>query len=209
MKKRVYFVRHAESETNVGNVPSKPDTMLTEYGREQARITAKRFANIKFEKLISSTYPRAIDTAQEISQVTGKTFETKDFLIERVRPSETLNMTKGETDYIASHAQYEEHFLRGETYKDGEGYNELIERARQTFSYLESLSEQSIVVVTHGMFLKVLMAYAVLGDAITPVTCYRFFKHVNTKNTGISLLEFDSKGWKVIVWNDHAHFGEY
>jgi len=71
--KRIYFVRHGESESNAGGIRSGPDTPLTQRGYEQAEQIARRCANLPVEVLISSSMLRAQETAKIISEKIGKT----------------------------------------------------------------------------------------------------------------------------------------
>ncbi len=68
----IYFVRHGESEANLKGVfaGQKENSILTEKGREQAKVTAKEILveRIKIDKIISSPLKRAIETAQIIAQ---------------------------------------------------------------------------------------------------------------------------------------------
>ena len=93
--KTIYFVRHGESEANVGHptfLGEKSD--LTPKGREQARFIAERCKNLSFDALISSTAERARMTAEYISQVTGKNVEVEKVFTERKLPTSIIGQPK-------------------------------------------------------------------------------------------------------------------
>lgn len=66
---RVIFVRHGESEANVGDFvnddPTRP-VALTPRGRDQARQAAESLRRLPFVQAYASQFPRARQTAAEI-----------------------------------------------------------------------------------------------------------------------------------------------
>ena len=210
MSKRIYFVRHGESEGNTGIFIQTAETPLTEKGVEQAKIIANRISNLEFDLLVASTYHRAIQTAEFISKVTKKPFITSDLLVERLRPSEQFNTLQNSLESQKSQEQYLAAFVLGEKYKDGESYYEITNRAKAALEFLEKLPEEKIVVVSHGMFLRVICAVLLLKKHLNPQNCLEVMSTLKTKNTGITVIEKDENNdWRLVSWNDHAHFAEY
>lgn len=207
--KKVYFVRHGESEGNVGIVVQNKDSALTEQGVEQAKIIAQRISKIDFDVLISSPYLRAKQTAQFISDITKKDFIESDLFIERVRPTEQIGYHKNSEAVLSIQKEYENAFVANDKYEDGESFKEIHDRAQKALHFLENYDAEHIVVVTHGMFLRVICAVILLKQYITPETCFECMKTLKTKNTGVTVIEKDEDGWRLTVWNDHAHFAEY
>ncbi|MDP2655923.1 MAG: histidine phosphatase family protein, partial [bacterium] len=82
MKKTVYFVRHGQSEGNVGTVFQPLNSPLTEKGREQAEYIAERAASLSFESVVSSPLTRARETAEAIAKRTKKSIEFSDLFVE-------------------------------------------------------------------------------------------------------------------------------
>jgi broad specificity phosphatase PhoE len=68
----VYFVRHGETESNVKGVYAgqKDDSILTEKGKEQARVTgqAVKLSVPKVDRMISSSLKRTRTTAEIIAK---------------------------------------------------------------------------------------------------------------------------------------------
>ena len=73
--KKIFFVRHGESEGNVGIRYQGPDSRLSSLGAEQALVIAKRCAKLPAECLISSTLNRAQQTAEIISHEISKNID--------------------------------------------------------------------------------------------------------------------------------------
>ena len=66
MNKKIYFVRNGECECNTKPIRQTVESPLTEKGREQASQVSNRLSKLGFDTLVSSTYPRAMQTAGEI-----------------------------------------------------------------------------------------------------------------------------------------------
>ncbi len=69
----IYFIRHGETHANIDQIFSGPDEQLTNKGKLQAKLAGEKIQSdgIIFDRIISSTYERAVDTAKIIAQVIG------------------------------------------------------------------------------------------------------------------------------------------
>jgi serine/threonine-protein phosphatase PGAM5 len=74
----IVFVRHGQYNSN----PEK----LTSLGRRQARVTAKALAQLSPSKIHCSSMPRAIETANIISEHIGLQFNASDLFREGLLP---------------------------------------------------------------------------------------------------------------------------
>jgi broad specificity phosphatase PhoE len=63
---KIILVRHGESVNNKAGIIAG-DSPLTDKGREQARLTRKALAGLKFDVIYSSDLKRAVETAQIIA----------------------------------------------------------------------------------------------------------------------------------------------
>ena len=88
VEKTVYFVRHGQSVDNASPVFQSIDSPLSEKGKQQARSIANRLSTIDFDTLIASPVERAKQTAQYISDKTGKKIVFSDLFVERIKPDE-------------------------------------------------------------------------------------------------------------------------
>lgn len=208
MGKHVYFVRHAESEENVGHVHRGPQAELTEKGREQARAVAERIERIGVEALISSPFTRAIDTAHAIGERINKTPEQNEIFAEWLPPSQTLGLHRDHPDLQTIFEKIRDslenpHFR----HSDEETFAELVTRAEVALRSLEGHAASRLCVVTHGGFLRILIGVLVFGSAFTKQQFFNMRSHMRTTNTGISYAQFGEEGWRLVTWNDQSHLG--
>lgn len=211
-KKIVYFVRHGQSEGNVGNVFQAPDSPLNEEGKRQAERIAGRVARISFESLISSTLPRAHDTAEIIGRVVEKTPELSELFVERIKPSSIVGQLCNNKKAMAIHRAWSESLhTKGMRVEDGENFDDIIERADKALSFLGARPERTLVVVTHSFFLRALTARAVLQDTLSDKVLEEYIEGTSMMNTGLSAFRFEEtpRGlrWRLWVYNDHVHLG--
>jgi broad specificity phosphatase PhoE len=92
-------------------------------------------------------------------------------------------------------------------------------RAFRALEALWSRPEQKIVVVTHGFYLRMLVAVATFEKRITPENFQDIFATFRTTNTGVTVFQAASdhdmwdpwmkdRRWIIRVWNDYAHLGD-
>ncbi len=95
--------------------------------------------------------------------------------------------------------------------EDGENFDDLVVRADKALEFLLHQTEKNIVVVTHGFFLRTIVARVMLGDALTPEAFRHFQHHSEMENTGLTVMEYqerkDGLDWRLWIYNDHAHLG--
>lgn len=212
--KTIYLVRHGESVVNTSDSYLEGNEFpLTEKGKEQARLIAERASRLEFDTLITSTMQRTRETAEFITQSTGKQPEETSLIVERRFPSALIGRSKTDPEARQLMAVFN-HSLEhgGPRVGDGETFDELKERADKTIEYFEHHRSDSLLVVTHGYFLRVLMARVIVGPDLTADSFRPFAWGMRTKNTGLSVLRFDpndnrGRPWHMLVWNDHAHLG--
>ncbi len=209
--KTIYLVRHGESEGNVGAHYQDEFSPLTENGREQAHIVAKRAAKLTLDAVVASTMVRAQQTAEEIVKETGITIESSPLFVERRRPSVQLRNQKDSPESVAAEAGIiVSSGTPGKWYSDEENFDDLKTRAGEALAFLENHPCDSILVVTHGTFLRNLIARMLFGDRLTGPECIAVLEHFVASNTGITVLTYDSARrtpWWLLTWNDHAHLG--
>ncbi len=211
-KKLIYFVRHGETVNNAKNIKQGPDGPLTPLGREQALATANRFPKHKGQPqiIISSPYERTRETAMIIAKQLDVKIEYSDLLVERKNPSEIVghSMKEKEVKEIVDRIDksYHPDDLR---ISDEENFTDLKERARELWKFILKRKEKRIIMVTHGIFLKMVVAYMLYGEALT-ASQYNNLSYFNPiDNAGMAICSystyfFDYKlpEWKLLVWND-------
>lgn len=208
--KTVYFVRHGESEGNVGlYYQGETNSPLTQHGEEQARLVAQRCARLPIDVLISSTALRAKQTAEIISAQTGLRADYTDLFVERRRPSEVIGKRYDDPEASRIEEEWDRSLYDENTpVFDGEHFGLLKSRAEAALQYLKERQENELLVVTHGFFLRALFAYIVFGERLTGSELRKFIHAMRTTNTGISMITDDrngSPGWHIRLYNDASH----
>ncbi len=209
--KTIYFVRHGQSEGNASDRYQMDSSPLSEQGREQAVQIAKRSSRLSIEAIISSTMPRASETAVTISALVGLPVEYSNLFVERRRPSAQQGLIRTspeaeemDKEIIRSSAE------SGYRYADEENFDDLTNRSGEALAYLANQTADHLLVVTHGLFLRVLLAKAIYGTGLTGEQCTNIIGTMQTANAGITVFTYDAervRPWHVITWNDHAHLG--
>lgn len=212
-QKIVYFVRHGESEDNTKPVFASPHSNLTSKGLKQAEYIAERMSKLSFEALISSPYPRAHETAQAIARATGREAELSNLFTERVKPTSIVGKSYEDLEAHAIAEEWKRSLQTpGMKIEDGENFDEIIARADAALAFLEARPEKSMVVVTHGYFLRTLVARAVFGELLSGEIHARFQKRNWIENAGLTALcytdDTPAPAWHLWVYNDHAHLAD-
>ncbi len=204
---RYYFVRHAESaHASVGRYQSH-HVDLSEIGKKQAHLLAKRFIDIPVDIILSSPYPRVLQTAQEVQKVVKKDLIICDLLKEWKEPTDIAGKL-----YEDPEALKIKEILRKNRadpnwhYSDEENIADLLKRAGEFLEYLKQFKQEHIVIASHNAVIKAILCMMVFGSNITTEMFKSFDESFEMSNTGITECEKD-KGisWKVIAWNDKIH----
>jgi broad specificity phosphatase PhoE len=210
--KKIYFVRHGESEGNSGPIRQTKETPLTEKGRQQAQFVAKRCNKLGAELIVSSTMVRAKQTAEYVVSEAQLPIEHSDLFVERRRGSEVLGKPKDDPAALEVEEIIKKHFADpGFRHSDEENFDDLKQRAKDALEYLANRPEEIMIVVSHGFFMKVLMAYVVFGDELTGKECEKFIRKFEMENTAITVIDGKEvplgMRWWIWIWNDHSHLG--
>ena len=208
--KIIYFVRHGETENNAKNVRQGSEGPLSAKGREQALATAKRFPKHKGspQVIIASPYERARETAEIIAKELKMKVKYSDLLVERKNPTEVIGR-EGEEREVRQiidriDKSYHPDDLR---VSDEENFIDLKKRAKKLLGYISRRSEKRIVMVTHGIFLKMVVSYMLYGKNLT-ASQYNNLSYFNPiDNAGMAIVLYKHhwlmrNEWKLLVWND-------
>jgi len=213
VEKIVYFVRHAQSDDNVAPVFQSPSSPLSEKGKRQAERIAERISKLHFGALIASPFERAKQTAQAIARATGRNVEYSDLFVERVKP--TYIDGKPYTDQKANKLWRDWQkslYTSGARAEDGENFDDLLTRAGKALAFLSDRRERSLIVVTHGYFLRTIVARVLLGSTLSGEAFRQLQKAAAMENTGLTVLRYhggfeEEPSWRLWIYNDHAHLG--
>lgn len=208
--KLIYFVRHGETVLNAEGVRQGPEGSLTEQGRAQALATAKRFPKHKGrpQVIYASPFERTKETAEIIAKELNMKVKYSDLLKERKNPTEIIGHWGGEPgikniiDRIDK--SYHADDLR---VSDEENFTDLKKRAKKLLGFISRRWEKRIIMVTHGIFLKMVISYMLYGDKLT-ASQYNNLSYFNPiNNAGLTICSYKhhwlkKNEWKLLVWND-------
>jgi 2,3-bisphosphoglycerate-dependent phosphoglycerate mutase len=213
MRKHVYFVRHGESNSNVDGIHRGSEAVLTETGRRQADVVARRMQDVGIDALIASPFPRAVQTAEAIAATCGMIIQENELFGERRRPSAVVGKARDDADIRSiMHDVFIGYASGDHRHSDEENFNDLKARAESALEFLEQYESERICVVTHGLFMRVL-AIAALKSDFDGKDLQAALTGFRTSNTGIShfvLVDDSDHGgarWQIEQWNDSAHLG--
>ncbi|MBD3280267.1 hypothetical protein GF389_01955 [Candidatus Dojkabacteria bacterium] len=184
---KILFVRHGESVDDIEDrYGGWADYDLTEKGRMQAAECAGKITSLNenFEIVLSSPLKRAFQAAEIISNRIGLETEVFDYLKERNLNGILTGLVRSEAkekypDLVQKHSNYE--YVHG-----SEREEDFDERVRVAMDLMKDMPYDSLVVVTHGLFLKALFREMMRID-ITKVG-----------NGGFALVEEVGKTFKII-----------
>ena len=209
--KIIYFVRHGETESNAAGVRQGEGGSLSERGRAQALATAKRFPKEKGHPQIiyASPFERTKETAEIIAkELNIKKIIYTDLLKERKNPTEIIGHWGGEPDIKRMidrmDVSYHSDDLR---VSDEENFTDLKNRAKKLLTFISQRSQKRIIMVTHKIFLKMVIAYMLHGEKLT-ASEYNSLSYFNPiDNAGMAICQYRShwfkkNEWRLLVWND-------
>ena len=211
---RAIFVRHGESVSNahpeMASLPTAEGDRLTELGREQARAAAETLAAMEPTALLSSSMGRAKETAELIGERIGLPVQEVPYINELRESRNYATMSPEEqklrrwSSWMAEHAA-DPDYAPG----DAESFNAVLARARDFKRRIEAEDgPQTVLAVTHGIFLRFLLFDTLLGPEFTVRDVGRLWL-LRTTNCGLSELvrgeprhpaDPEIDGWRCAVW---------
>ena len=177
---------------------------------KQAALASKRISKLPLDVVICSTMHRAKQTHGVVFGGIQTPTEYSDLFIERSRPSSVMGKPLQHPDVLHAYSEISKNFDKpGYRFSDEENFDDLKKRSLSALEYLMNRPEENILVVTHGMFLKILLAHMILGDDVGASECLKFVENIKIDNTGITNVAYNelkpANPWRLIMWNDTAH----
>lgn len=207
--KRIYLVRHGETEANnLKYVPSKEEP-LNDAGFMQAAKLAERISNLKVDSLIVSDYLRTHQTVKPLAEQKKMEPQVNAAFGEMFEPTSIHNVLDTD-ERVSTYRENRNKNIENSDWRfeDGETFIDMQVRVNAARDYLTSLETESVLVVSHTFFLRFLVASILLDTRETSKSLFQIATTLNLNNTGISYLTYDENKWKVMLVNDHAHFAE-
>lgn len=216
-RKTIYIIRHGESSSNTGCIRGDSSALLTAKGKKQSLCVARRCKRLKPEVLFSSETRRARETAEIISKICGLPVESLALLNERRPPSEVKGKRKDDPFVLDADRIIRANFhQKNYRFSDEENFEALKARSSRIFKLLLSKKERTIILVTHGILIRVLVAYAIFGENVKGYECEMCIRGLRMEKTGITALTLNenlkeegaSSRWQLWCWNDYSHLTE-
>lgn len=183
----IYFIRHAESETDAGLPASDTsEVSLTYKGREQAQRIAQVFTTYP-DLIITSRYARsqqtAVPTIQRFPDARQEIWPVHEFtyLAQSIGPK--LTTLEDRRSHVNSYWSRLDPY-----YRDGEGaesFADFMNRAGQVLEQLKKRDEEFIVIFTHGQFILSVLSW--LMGLIYDMPQFRHFLQANKIPNGAIL----------------------
>lgn len=207
--RRIYFVRHGETEANAKRIRQDEKGGLSPLGRAQAKEAGEYLAPRGARIMVSSPYPRAAETAAIINERLHLPLSYSPLLVERKNPSEIVGKRDDDPAVVRIVDQidriYHDDNFR---YSDEENFADLKERAKHCLNLLAHQVAKDTVAVTHSIFLRMLIAYLLYRDGLTASNYTKLSFFNASDNASITVCEFNpwkvfskTRGWSVIEYN--------
>lgn len=151
--KRLYIVRHGETDSNAARIIQMPDADLSVVGHAQAGKLAIRMASAGITRIVSSDYPRAAATATAVATVTGTGIEfdpalrERDFGDLRGRSYDSLGFNPFAADFAPPNGESRSMFKQ----RVAQAWKRICARSDTT--------EGNLLVVTHGQVCRALVQF--------------------------------------------------
>ena len=195
----ILLMRHGQTDWNkAGRWQGHTDIPLNETGRQQAEALGKRLKSWPIKAIYTSDLQRCVQTAVPLANALG--VKPKLAPLWRERDVGDFGGMTGEQ----TRQQYPEIWAKATRGMvdppNGEPFIEVQRRAWQAYETVaEAHDEGTVAVVTHGGLLHALLGQ-VMG--IDPSIYGRFSMR---GNTGLSIIEINSRGPIVTRLNDTSH----
>lgn len=208
--KRFYIVRHGRTILNAKRIRQGSEGGLDEAGKRQAHAAGAYLRDARVEKIVASPFERTKETAAIIDTYLKTPVIYSQLLAERRNPSEIIGKSaedaKVEQIVDQIDLSYHDDNYR---YSDEENFSDLKRRAKYCLKFLGSQSERRICVVTHSIFLKMLLSYLLYRDELHAPDYVKLAFFNPADNGGITICEYrpwkffsSTRGWSVVAYNE-------
>jgi len=209
----VHFLRHGQSISNAAPggmaLPGAEGDHLTERGREQARAAAEELTGVGAKRILCSPLQRARETAEVLQERLELPIEEMEEIGE-LRESDRYGELSLEHQrhrrwsvWMAEHGDDPDYSYRG-----GESFNQISRRVQRAQERLLGLGEESVLAVSHGIFLRFFLMRVLFGDDFRAGKVQRLWQ-LGSLNCGLSVFEhrrreveanYEIDPWTCLSW---------
>ena len=181
----IIMIRHGQSEDNVTKNFGTFDTLLSEKGKEEIRVTKENLKQYEFNKVYYSPFIRTVETLEHLG-LTGKVDKRigeynfgifsgmTNATIEEKYPLEYGEWIDNPTDYII---------------REGESLRLVYKRVKE-FLEEKVKEDEDMLLVTHAGVIRLALCW--VFDDID------YFFKFKVDNGSINIISIDEKGYKFI-----------
>jgi len=208
--KKIYLVRHGETNHNAEGIVQGSDSVLSARGEQQAIVLASRLKTLAFEHLLVSDYVRTKQTILPLLQCSTVIPEYTPLLRETKQPTELIGISNSSEEFLTYYKNMSDNISNPEwRFSDEETFYDVVKRVKDFLQYAENKAGD-VLAVSHGRFIIYVVMYIITEGKLDYETWLSTRHGFQTSNTGITVLEFSERynSWKLLTFNDQAHFAE-
>jgi len=207
--KKIYFIRHGQSEGNVLKIHQTINTPLSKLGQRQATLVAARFTQIRDALIVTSPCLRAYQTARAIALQNHAEIKINQLFTEKSAPSELTGIAEESQQSKDIKNLHHQHFLKKNgnwRYSDEETAIQFVKRTHQALVFLSQQAEENLIVVSHSLLIKMILSQ-ILEPEANLKSLYEIQQNFYVNNTGLSIAIFDDEKqkWQISCINDCSH----
>ncbi len=198
---RVILIRHGQTNHNNERVFQADNENLNEQGVRQVRdfVDSHRQMLEDVDEIRHSPLLRAKMSAELLADAAQAPLVSDSSLVEFMNPPEIRGAGY---DDSAADGIYRE-WIRERTIprtigKDGvESYYDMMERAKEVLRSLYTNQHETILIVSHSEFIRMIAALVIGGEDLTVEAAVKSMKSMKLRNARSITLELHSSGWRV------------
>lgn len=203
---QLILTRHGQSTSNALKIHQGKDDPLSDLGKKQAGLVAKRLSKFPIERIMVSDHIRAKETAEIINTRLKKTLEELPLLGEIRKPSVIVGKHHNHPEAKKIRQLLETNYHQpGWRHSDEENFEDMKARVIQFLEIVEQSEYQSVLAVTHGMFIRFALSMMLHGKELNSRTFRTVEATIPNENTNISICEFQAGNWFINTMCDCSH----
>lgn len=193
---KIYLIRHSESIDDIENCYGGiADFDLTENGKDKVKEYRKQIGSYGIEKIYTSPYKRAYQTAQILNENINVELKIVDDIRELnsygIMSGVNKELAKNIFSYVFQQEEYKNTgYYFGKTFLGGENIEDFDKRVKEAINFIikDSESLNAIAIVTHGNVHKSIFKNILNVD--------RKIEHIDDVAT--TILEYDNDKFEII-----------